>query len=319
MISILRPHRILALTLLVGCGKSGESEENKGKAALEITTFKVKIKQPEAKRLVLRQVLVRKTSVDPRWDVDATKLAAKIEASLQQMNAVVATADDVAAGYTAVRVELQVNLRSLVDLPSARAEGRMVVALEASVFVIGGKMNLEPSSAIMVELPISDKEVPEVAQLLQIAISDAANRLTESLAAQSGLLRASQETIIDAMSKGDQSLRVWAMQVAAERKLGDAVVPLISILQSSNEEMSGQAMTSLVAIGDPRAVSALAGLADFKDYEELATIMEAVSAIGGTDAVEFLEFVASGHPSEDLRKRASQSVERIERAERVMP
>lgn len=317
MNSFLRSHWLLSLILLFACGKS-EKKEVKQEAAKEARAVVVK-QGAKRDRFVLRQVLVREISVEPGWEIDTENLATQLGAKLLDTDALVSTLGEVSSEERSVRVELHVGLRSKVDLPTETEEGRIAVALESVVFLLDGGEGLDPQSAILVEVPLQSPGKADVNQLLNAVVSDAVRRTSESLSAQSKMLRADDQGVLKGLAAEDPAIRLWAMRIVARRGLDAAVAPLLALLKEPDPELSGQAITSLVAIGSKDAVAGLADLADFKDYEQLAMVMEAVSAIGGPDAVEFLEFVASGHSSPELRERAKQSIKRLQDHSRDTP
>jgi HEAT repeat protein len=110
------------------------------------------------------------------------------------------------------------------------------------------------------------------------------------------------------VTDAEVGLKIWALQLAADRSLREAVPAGIAALSDRDEDVQAAAVALLVELGDERAISALSKGIDFKDHQQLRVVMEAVSAIGGEDAVEFLEYVASGHPDEDMRARAKESI-----------
>ena len=165
-------------------------------------------------------------------------------------------------------------------------------------------------------MPRLAKEV-ETAKAAQEALSglakSATENLAESLVARERLRRAPHAELLSALSVGlsEPSMRIWGLQLAADRGLREAVPAAIDSLSSEDEALRAAAISALVALRDPSGVSALIKEVDFNSYEELAVTMEAISAIGGDDAIEFLEFVASGHSDDELRARAKESLERL--------
>lgn len=308
---------ILVLALLCACGKTVEKPAREEPAQKPRTTPLVETSSFD--RFVLLQVLVREISIEPGWGIDNEDLATRLGSQLLQADAAVSELSEVSSKEKPVRIELHVGVRSKVDLPTATEQGRIAVALESAVFLLDGGDGLSPQSAILVEVPLQSRADEDVKKLLDAVVLDAIRRTAESLSAQSTMLRHDDQSALKALRSDDPGIQLWAMRIVARRKLPAAVAPLVALLKEPDPELSGQAITSLVAIGSKDAVAGLADLADFKDYEQLAMIMEAVSAIGGPDAVEFLEFVASGHSSQELRDRAKQSIKRLQDHSRKTP
>src|SRR5205823_1427404 len=110
----------------------------------------------------------------------------------------------------------------------------------------------------------------------------------------------------------DDQQVVWALELAGARK-ARALVPRITPLLGRAPPIRDAAITALVAIGDPSAVSAIAAAVDFEDRDALATAIEAAIALGGPDAEDFLEMIATGHHDRDLAARAREGLRRMAR------
>ena len=80
---------------------------------------------------------------------------------------------------------------------------------------------------------------------------------------------------------------------------------------SGEGDWRGEAVGTLVGIGDQRAVDAMAKSVVFTDHEMLEMVIEAVSVLGGEDARVYLDFVASGHPDAEIKQRAAQALGRL--------
>jgi HEAT repeat protein len=159
---------------------------------------------------------------------------------------------------------------------------------------------------------------PDERNLVGLAATGAERAVDEAaagLAADQALRSASDDDLVARVSAGggDPAQLSWLFVLCGERHLSAAIDPIARQLAAADADVRAAALTALVAIGDPRAVAALVHDVDFQDYDRLRTLIEAVTALGGEDAVDFLEFVASGHPDADIKRRASEGLERLRR------
>ena len=261
--------------------------------------------------MVLRQVLLEKSDPAKTYGLDSQVLAKRLGAKLVSSGWVAARDSEVADGHLARRVEAILNVSYDVTLPSATETGAVVVAIEATLEFIDDRSELQPRVALIVEQALPSSSGAEISNQLNAVAQNALDSVAESLVARERLRRASHEQLLSVLSMGvrDVGVTIWALELAADRALREAVPAAMEALSHEDEHVRAAAITALVSLGDPRAVSALSKDVDFKDYEQLRVVMEAVSAIGGEDAIEFLEYVASGHPDDDLRERAKESIE----------
>jgi HEAT repeat protein len=240
--------------------------------------------------------------------------ATQLAALLTRSEWMAAADEDLPTGHLARRIEARLNLGGKYEAASAGARDSLIVVAEATLrFVDDGQSQLEPRAAVMIEHEFESEATDTMSSVTQEVMNHALARVAESLVARLRLRQASHPELLAALSADDQepALRTWALQLAAERGLREAVPAGIAALSADDEGLRTAAIAALVELGDPRAVPALGKGLDFKDYESVAVIVEAVSAIGGEEAVDFLEFVQSGHPDEDLRARAQAGIERL--------
>jgi hypothetical protein len=112
------------------------------------------------------------------------------------------------------------------------------------------------------------------------------------------------------LGSSDEQEVLWGLELAGARR-ARALIPMIAPLLRGSPPVHDAAITALVAIGDPSAVSAIASSVDFEDRAQLETAIEAAVALGGTDAREFLELIATGHHDPDLAARARNGLRRL--------
>jgi hypothetical protein len=308
---------LLALLLAgTSCGKKAEKKAEAPPAPIDAAArgFPApSVVVPQT--MVLRQVLLETNDPTKAYDLDSERLAKRLGASLVTSGWVAARDSEVPDDHQARRVEALLNVSYDVTLPSADTTGTLVVAIEAILEFIDERGALQPRVALIVEQGLTVSGDAEVSTELNRLAQAALESVAESLVARERLRRAPHEELLSVLSVGSEevSTKIWALQLAADRGLREAVPAGMKALAHEDPEVRAAAISALVSLGDPRAVSALSKDVDFKDYEELRVIMEAVSAIGGSDAVEFLEYVATGHPDDDIRDRAKENVEQARR------
>lgn len=242
-------------------------------------------------------------------------LAARLRDLLTGSPAFVADESKVPSGRTPAPAAIEVTLRhEVVNVPPRGDEkgGRsIVVGVEAQVEWRSGE-RLVPTENVLVERPFAPGEdrvvEPLVAELVQRAVEQAGR----GLVAKETLRQSDDAAVLAALASGQPDV-AWALEVCAARRLTAAFDRAVALLDSPDQGARVAALQLLVALRDPRAVSALAKRADFTDPEMMRILVEAVTAIGGPEALEFLEMVAGGHADPDLRKRAEEGLERLGR------
>ncbi len=112
-----------------------------------------------------------------------------------------------------------------------------------------------------------------------------------------------------------QQMLSFIMEECGRRKLVEAVTPLIGLISNADTQpaLLLRAVGALVAIGDVRAVKALAEITVRKNPAFVLQIVFAVSAIGGRAAEGFLVTLAGGHPNPQIQAGAKQALEEMQR------
>ena len=191
----------------------------------------------------------------------------------------------------------------------------LLTAIEARLRFLDSEASLPVQENIVLERPLLKGDTKQLPALIVEQAAGAMTAAGNGILAKEQLRRAPDAEVISALSGSDQDTTAWALAVAGERRLTEAVEAAIASLESESEQVRDAAFGALVAIRSERAIDALAKQVDFRDYDQVRTTIEAVSAIGGADATEFLEFVASGHPDPGIRERASEALKRITSAQ----
>lgn len=266
----------------------------------------------EPQVLVLRQVLVEGNDLVDSFQVLSEDIAKTVGGGLVRSGWLAARDSEVPVGHWARRAEAIISLSHVLSPRGAGQPASVVVAIECRLELIDDRSALQPRVALMVEHELSGA-TDEVAVQVRALVSTSIESVIQSLVTRERLRRASHEELLSVLAMGkDASLKIWALQLVADRMLSEAVPLAMIALRDEDEYVREAALISLVQLGDSKAVSALTKEVDFKDHERLRIVIEAVSALGGEDAQAFLEYVSSGHPDDELRKRAKQSLERLE-------
>ncbi len=296
--------RALVLALLASCSSKKKSQPI---VVEEVPSVRV-IKDAPLEFMVLRQVLVEEDSVQGVLTLHSKEVAQKLGGLLVTSGYLAARDGDVPESQHPRRVEGFLTM-SYDWAPEA---GALVLAAQARLEFVKGRDDLAPSAAVLMEALVPAAE--DAQQALETLESNAAVALAEILAAQERLRLAPHAELLSALSVGlhEPSMRIWALRLAADRSLVEAVPAAMDALEAEDADVQATAIATLVALGDPRAVPALVKDTDFNNYEELGVRIEAISAIGGEEAIEFLEFVASGHSNPEIQERAKSSLARLQ-------
>lgn len=122
------------------------------------------------------------------------------------------------------------------------------------------------------------------------------------------------QALIEALEDDNEKIRAFAISRLGERRSKAAVDPLCRVLTQEKESaLVLNAIGSLAAIRDPRAVPALIELGHQKDPGFVLQVVYAIGAIGGRTAEAYLVTLASGHPSEVVQRGASEALQEMKR------
>lgn len=125
---------------------------------------------------------------------------------------------------------------------------------------------------------------------------------------------AKDPALITALTDDDPRIRDFATVRLGDRKSRAAVPALCDrLVGEPRPELVLRAIGALVAIKDPRAVEPIIDLGKRREAEFVLQTVYAIGAIGGRVAEAYLVTVASGHPSEAVRKGAEQALAEMQR------
>jgi hypothetical protein len=132
-----------------------------------------------------------------------------------------------------------------------------------------------------------------------------AGDLVAGFAARRRLRSGSPDAVHAALTSDGGELRIEAIRAAGERHLTSEAPRLLALLDDSDEATRDAALGALIALGDRRAVTALARSRSLRDRHELHKIIEAISILGGEEADAYLSFLAGSHDDEEIRSEAA--------------
>lgn len=267
-------------------------------------------------RVVVTQVALRVEAPPegPAREIYTREFGQDLGRQLSESPLFASTAAEVPDGHRAR--EATVDVRIGHDVVAGPEGGRVLVAaIEGRVLWDDpAQGDLAPSAAILAERPIDAGERANEDGLLATLVATTVAQVGHDLVAKEQVRTGGTEALVDALESADGDMVLWALELIAERARGDLLDRVVAALASEQVLVRNQALTTLVALGDPRAVDALARRAPFDDHEFMRMVIEAVTALGGDDARQYLEFIASGHPDDDLRARARDGLDRLDRA-----
>jgi hypothetical protein len=288
-----------------GCGKSS------GRAGEEAGEERAAPAVPEI--VVLEQVTIR--AVDPARAIEifADQLGARLGEQLVTSGAFAKAAGEIPAGRRARPAALRLTITYDVVEERKRTQA-IVCAIEAELDWLDGGGGLRLRENVLAERPVDGVQPGALDGLVASHIADTVEVVGRGLIAKESLRGAPDAELIAALGQPeDIDLALWALDLVGERRVSAAFDAVVALAGSADPRLRDGVVGALVALGDPRAVAPLTRGVEFTDHEELRAVVEAVSAIGGEEAVEFLEFVASGHADEDIKTRAAEGLERVQR------
>jgi hypothetical protein len=248
----------------------------------------------------------------PARELYPRELAKQLGRQLGQSPFFVARVEDVPQGHEARLATVEVRVTyDLVD--SQERGGRVAVAaIESQIDWHDSRAgDLAPAENVLVERLLDPAERRNEDGVLAAMVADSLVQVGHGLIAKEQVRAGGVEGVEQALAAEDVDLVLWGLDLAAERRLAGLFDQVVARLESGDEVVRNRALTALVALGDRRAVDALARRAKFDDHDFMHMVIEAVSALGGDDARDYLEFIASGHPERSIRKRAGEGLERL--------
>ena len=306
---------LFATASLAGCKRKGSrpaaAREDAGAGKAEPVAHA----EPSRQRIVITNIAVRTVDPPVARELYPRQLAQALGRSLVSSGLFAASAEHVPEGFEARPAVLDVFLR--YDVAEAGDPGELVVLVGVEsgfVWEEQGARDPAPWDQLLVERPVPTSVQPGehdglVAALANDAIERLAGRLAERERVRAGGEAALAEVLADA--EAEPSAVRWALDLIAHRRVQSLFDQVTERLDAGSAEVRQRAVTVLAVLGGTRAVDVITARVRFDDTESLGLVIDTVAALGGEDARAYLEFVASGHPEDEIRARASAALARM--------
>ncbi|MCG8417661.1 MAG: HEAT repeat domain-containing protein [Proteobacteria bacterium] len=327
--ALLLPAVLYGVAACKGQGKSstGGSGENRRAVAVRVPGPDSGVPDPDPEIVVLSRIAVKTIdpSEEPAIELYPRELAQQLGRALGQSGFFASIGDGVPDGHRPrpATLEITISYEFLDGVngdggdKSARGQRKRqptaVIAIESELIWDDGGKDPAPGENILVERRLSADERKRAGSLLAVHVAQAMVQVGRGLVAKERIRVGGVEALGRALDDSDVDMALWSLDLIGYRKELALFDQVVGNLGSEQHMVRDRSLTALVAMGDPRAVDALAKEASFDDREFLPSVIEAIIALGGSDAREYLEFVASGHPDEDIKERAREGLERLTR------
>jgi HEAT repeat protein len=300
----------LAIAVAAACGKGGDEQQPPPAAPREDAGVSL---LPE--RFAIRSVEVKivDPSNSPARELHPRELAQRLGATLAESDWFLGDGEDVAGRFDARPAVVAVTI-GYSEVPEG-TDGRpgVIAAVEARVEPRDGRSSLAPAMNVLAEQTYDRADAARVAGILADHVERVVADAAGGLIAKEEIRLGPPDAALRALDAPDLDLRTWALTIIGHRKLTAAFDAVVGKLGSAQSEERDAALGALIALGDRRAVPAIARMADFQDYAGVRRVIDAVAGLGGDEARDYLEFVASGHPDESIRQQAADALRRLER------
>ena len=299
-----------ALALLACSKRSAEPESATGAPPVSAADAgAVDAAAPVRERVVLAEV--RAGVVEgPGAAVEAPTLAEQLTATLVMSGWFAHDARSVPTGHRPrpARVEVLVSGGMIKDRKSGH--WLMMVTAQAQVSWLDRGTDPAPVVKVAIERDLGPGKPGGDGQPVMEAAAATVATMARALSAEERVRSGPPEELRKALAGDDDDLRLWALELARERKPRDLVDDIGKLLGSKDPDVRERALGALLSIGDPRAAGAIADHARTDDLQFLRNAIDAVAALGGQDAIDWLEFLAGGHSDPDIRAQAGRALER---------
>lgn len=245
-------------------------------------------------------------------ELPATKLAHEVGERLRATPFFAKSAAAAGPGRRAMPARMLARITYGVIEEGSSGGPSTFVAVEGIVESDGSDALL-PRENVVTERPLAKGEKGKALDpIFREQVERAVDQMIEGLVARETLRQADVSGLTRALA-GDPDLAIWALQIIADRHLVELAPEVRGLLGSKESAVADAALTTAVALGDREALAVITEDIDFQDYERMQIVIEAAAALGGEEARQFLEFVASGHADPDIKERAKDALERLDR------
>jgi hypothetical protein len=273
---------------------------------------------PDRQRILVTDIALRTVDSPAAGEVDEDwprQLARALGRSLVSSGLFAAAAEHVPEGFEARPAVLDVVIHYDVTQTGNPGELVVMVGVESGfVWEEQGARDPAPWDQLLVERPVRESVQPDehdelVAALAGDAIERVAGRLVERERVRAGGEAALAEVLAD--DAAEPGAVQWALDLIAHHRVQSLFDQVAGKLEDESAEVRQRAVTALAALGGARAVDVITARVRFDDTESLGVVIDTVAVLGGEDARTYLEFVASGHPDDAIRARASAALARM--------
>ncbi len=150
--------------------------------------------------------------------------------------------------------------------------------------------------------------------LLEDATSQAFHVVVVQVAARKRDIVALQ----DDLAAEDVAVRQEAVRELGRRGETSALDAIAALLDDPHQDVVLASVGALTNLRDPRAGTALIASTRGRSNEYLVTVIGALRTIGGVEAEAYLDALATGHPRDDIKSRATRALLDV-RARRYSP
>jgi hypothetical protein len=301
---------------LGGCKRKGSHPAAAREDAGEVVA--VVHAAPDRQRIVITDVALRTVEPSAAREDDELwprQLAQALGRSLVSSGLFAALAEHVPEGFEARPASLEVSIQYDVAQTGNPGELVVMVGLEGGfVWEEQGARDPAPWDQLLVERPVPESvQSGDHDELVAALASNAIERLAERLAARERVRAGGEAALAEVLADAaaEPSAVQWALDLIAHRRVHSLFDQVAGKLEAESVEVRQRAVTALAALGGTRAVDVITGRVRFDDTESLGVVIDTVAVLGGEDARAYLEFVASGHPEDSIRARASAALARM--------
>lgn len=312
---------LVAVSMLLACSQRdrarGHDSSKPVSAHSERHTAKT-ASQPyvaSEQRIVLDQVMLYVVDSDERPSIELYPriLGQELGRLLLMSPMFVADVSLVEDGYRPRRAEVHVQIE--YGLSSGMTTDDQLIAFSADGRIVweDGEGDLAPTSSLAFETVVDVKMQQDLAGFVAELASHAVARLGHDLIAKEQIRTGGRQALRDGLQSEDVALVAWSLELVTAYGARDMFELALSALSSDDIPIRDHAVRALIAIGDVRAVDALAKRASFDDHAFVRQVIDAVVELGGADAGPYLEFIASGHLDAEIRARAASGLRQLQR------
>jgi hypothetical protein len=159
----------------------------------------------------------------------------------------------------------------------------------------------------------SGKNTRNLDEIMEKTLKKSIEKTLENVWFKGELRSSSPERILKLLKSDQVSIRILSVDIIGKRKLIKAVPKLILMLKMETKESFRMRIAGVLGIlGDESAVEPLSDFALALSDEHTMAVLSVIASIGGSEANVFLQWMALGHQSSEVRKGASNLLEKAD-------